>query len=633
MSRSLLFPYLRLALLIACVLPSFLVAGALASTRGNEAGAAAELPLPTPGRGGLQKADELSRAFRRWIKDFGTGKLGAGKVKKAYLTDKLLDQTSLIGRPRSILIESRELLKLARERGRASDAALFLEALEVARRRSTARRPAPMDGALRRTLRTVISGRACPSAIQSALVDRVRRGMPHVDGDQMAKRASGDVGPDFVHGEPDLAADLIPLIASFRNFSFRAFFEELTHARQSSVQVAAAEALGYSGSGAALRSVARVLGHIEDPADVTRVSSSLSRLVEAKKPAPQERDLRYVLGVSLERLKSAKSWRVRMGLLPITRKIRSVTSIPVLIDLLVQGKAAKNSRAKGDRPFTGTFLQEVNDILEDLTGFYARLDEPEKWQKFWVDEQDRFRLAPARTKEVKQGETVSKGFFGIPVTGTQVVFVLDISGSMSWPAWGETVSMGPGRRPDPSKYESKLKRAKKELLKAVKGLSPDARFNVVFFESTVKTWRRKLVLASKKNKQGLERYLDKVHPLGGTSLYDGLNQGLKIQVPGRAAHKKAKTRYPTPVDEVFLLSDGSPSPGIGELWDVNEILARVRKWNLGAHVRINTVFLRTPGMRPRMGPGGAGGPRKPVATPERFMRQLAAQNYGKFNLH
>jgi hypothetical protein len=132
-----------------------------------------------------------------------------------------------------------------------------------------------------------------------------------------------------------------------------------------------------------------------------------------------------------------------MALIPITRAIRGVASVPVLIGLLEEAAKGRDADA-----FSGTLTSAIQASLQDLTGFYAPAHEPEKWRKFWEEQQDTFQLAPERKQgEAKKGDTVSRGFFGIPVTGSRIVFVLDVSGSMREPASGATVSRGPGGAP------------------------------------------------------------------------------------------------------------------------------------------------------------------------------------------
>ena len=53
--------------------------------------------------------------------------------------------------------------------------------------------------------------------------------------------------------------------------------------------------------------------------------------------------------------------------------------------------------------------------------------------------------------------------------------------------------------------------------------------------------------------------------------------------------KKKSTPYATAVDEIFLLSDGSPTTG--SITNTDRILDIVRTWNTGARVRINAIYI------------------------------------------
>ena len=514
----------------------------------------------------------------------------------------MLDRTDRVGRPTRLLDELEILLRLARESGSYENGELLVEAYLFEERKAP-RKGARPSWYVRSVLRKAVEGRGCPQGVQSAFLDRLNKGLKESHG-------------SYTHSDEKEARLLLPLVGSFRNPTSRALLERLVESEQEELAVAGAEALAELRSGASLPALAKLLGRLDDTADIGRVAGSILEVIRAKAPPPEERDLKYTLDVALTQLKERADWRARLALMPVVRSIRGVASVPVLIGLLEEAAEKRDEDA-----FSGTLRTAIQEALVDLTGFYAPAYEPEKWRSFWEQEKDGFQIAPVREAPKNQGGTVSKGFFGIPVTGSRVIFVLDVSGSMREPASGASVSRLPGDKPSGG-YLTKLARAKKELLRAVDGLAPDARFNVIFFESRVRPWQKRLVDASDRNKKRLEQAIAKLRPEGGTALYGGLNAGLEIQT-----RRSRRSRYASSVDEVFLLSDGIPSPGLSEIWEPEQIVERVSKWNAGARVRIHTVFLRT--VVPagaQVAPGAMGA----LQRAEKMMRDLAEGNGGKF---
>jgi Mg-chelatase subunit ChlD len=196
---------------------------------------------------------------------------------------------------------------------------------------------------------------------------------------------------------------------------------------------------------------------------------------------------------------------------------------------------------------------------------------------------------------------------GIPVEGTRVVFILDLSGSMEWPM------------DDGGARTRRLDYAKRELLKAIDGLAPNAMFNLVTFngDDEAEAWSKDLVVANKRNKQRFARFVDKLRPLGGTNLWSGMEKALGIKTLVYGNH------YETTVDEIFLLSDGAPS--VGDVMDPVEILRLTQEINRFKEVRINTVFIssRTP-------PEVMAAQQNLSLSPKELMRRMARENGGKF---
>jgi len=218
-------------------------------------------------------------------------------------------------------------------------------------------------------------------------------------------------------------------------------------------------------------------------------------------------------------------------------------------------------------------------VLRSLTGAFYPMDRPDLWREFWSRVGPTFQVQPAvAANQQSEPHTQANGFFGIPVHGTRVVFVLDLSGSMAFDLASRIPNTG-GRPP------ARLDRAIEELVRAVDGLPEYASFNLVTFANGPKAerWRGDLVAATSANKHLLAKYVKKLRADGGTNTWAGLSDALEIKSAG------TDERYDSSVDEVFLLSDGMPS--VGRVVDAREILMLVRETNYFSKVRINTVYI------------------------------------------
>ena len=256
-----------------------------------------------------------------------------------------------------------------------------------------------------------------------------------------------------------------------------------------------------------------------------------------------------------------RDWSVRAEALQRVTELRRKDSIPLLIERL--GRE------------TGRLRPDVYVALRMLTGFdHGRL--PNRWRKWWKNEGAAFKMptyAAAVVAEDKRrnagtvGGTKSDHFYGVQVQSERVVFVLDISGSMNLPvgANGEDISTARPGAP------LRIDRAKKELSKTLRALPDGTLFNIIFFESEVSAFSKKLVRMSKGMRQKSLRFVSDQFALRATALYPAL-----------------KLAFDDPlVDTIYLLSDGAPT--VGEITDISEVREEVKRWNSARHVRIHGV--------------------------------------------
>jgi len=202
-------------------------------------------------------------------------------------------------------------------------------------------------------------------------------------------------------------------------------------------------------------------------------------------------------------------------------------------------------------------------------------------------------------------------YYGISTDAKNIVFVMDISGSMEGKnegglagrataaaanAGANVVERTVGGRlgnlagSQIRKQTTKLGSAKRELIPTIKGLTESTQFSVLIFEDKVKSWRTAPVTASTTNKNLAAVYIDAVQSGGGTSAKAALEQAFRIGG----------------IDAIFFVTDGQPTDASAQ-----EILNLAASKNRSKKVVINCI--------------GIGDDQD-----EQFLRQLAAANNGQY---
>lgn len=205
----------------------------------------------------------------------------------------------------------------------------------------------------------------------------------------------------------------------------------------------------------------------------------------------------------------------------------------------------------------------------------------------------------------------SDTYYGIDTTGQDVVFVVDVSGSMEGKQEGTVVdqvqgaaarkgseAVGDAIGGETGRFlgrqlggeATKLGAAKRELIPAIQGLTAQSRFTVMVFGEDIGGWKSGLLEADGANKNLALAYVKNLSASGGT--------------PALAALEEAFTLEDAQV--LFFLSDGRPSDGSPE-----EILQRVRALNANRGMVIHAI--------------GLGGDQDEV-----FLRRLAQEHGGKY---
>ncbi len=236
-----------------------------------------------------------------------------------------------------------------------------------------------------------------------------------------------------------------------------------------------------------------------------------------------------------------------------------------------------------DRQFVESYL-----ALVDITG--QDFETIEDWRKWWKGAEKGFDPEEIRKgnkgktkielKTIEEGIEDSVQFFGSEVFSRNLLFVIDVSGSMQHKDKSEPTT-------------SRVDRAKNQLAGAVKKMKKGTLFNIIAFSTGVRTWQKKLVPAHPKTiKQGLT-FVENLRANGATHTDDAMEEAFKD----------------LRVDTILLLSDGQPSKanqrGPGNL--VEKILKRVADINSSRKVRIDTFGFDPAGGAKGGGAGGAPG--------------------------
>jgi len=553
--------------------------------------------VSVPAQGEEAENAKLDRAWSTWVKHIDRGRLPPTtrnwQVRGAILpaSMRLVPESGVPQYTR--LDEAEDLVTLTILRGSYVDGQRIVHLLLLPQPKRPDSRP--WFPRLQKHVIEELDRDDLKVGIQAALLDKLEEGA-------VAIKKEGD---GLSHSDPALASVLLPLLGGFHGNRFRPVLEQYLGSGDPSLILAAAEGLSRMGSGASIEKVLRALPAVTSVFQRRRLvrllleldalndegESSSDRLVEEKR----------WLGLLYLELESRAGPGLRAPLIPLFRTWRSPASVPRLIGELestvIQSKLRKV-------PTSLVFYQnDLHETLMNLTGTFVRRGEWAKWRTFWDREGANFILAKEPKRD--QGKTSASGFFGIPVRGKRVVFVLDTSGSMSAPTGGGGIkSFEVGR--------SRLERAKHELLAAVGGMSETSSFNVIFFSNDARAWLPGPRPANDKRKKALRTTLESLLPNGGTFLLAGLKRGMSGKIHPTTGQTKRS------VDEIFVLSDGMPKN------PPEMILERVAKWNVSGAAVINTVFL---GVARRTNPTDVP---LPLVGPAAFMKKLAEQNGGKF---
>jgi hypothetical protein len=250
-------------------------------------------------------------------------------------------------------------------------------------------------------------------------------------------------------------------------------------------------------------------------------------------------------------------WSTRLATLNALEMVRKAPVVGIIVERMQE---------EG-----GRMLRECADSLWRLTGEPYRL-RTVAWKGWYEGNKDSIEIISssklARLEEEEETrrlkETSRVEFFGIRIESKSVIFILDISGSMLERLRSRYVG---------KTGETRIDRAKSELVKAIESLEEGALFNVVAFNGGVLPWKDGLSAATGSTRSECVEWVNKLGALGGTNLFDSLEQAFQDQ----------------DVDTIMILSDGEPTAG--QMTEPSGIRREVLSWNEDRNVRIHTVAM------------------------------------------
>lgn len=181
---------------------------------------------------------------------------------------------------------------------------------------------------------------------------------------------------------------------------------------------------------------------------------------------------------------------------------------------------------------------------------------------------------PEGSENQGEGKTIAKPtFFNTVAVGNRVLFVVDISGSMEWPA---DMKPKPGRGPETGRrkegedgpnyknVKTKLDLAKVELNWTLSKLPEEMLFNIVVYETKhrlIEEITEGMVQATDANKQRFSALVLGLKANGGTNIHGSLTRALRMtrKKPIEGDPALDKRAMLEGADTIFFLTDGRPS--------------------------------------------------------------------------
>ncbi|HGY92058.1 MAG TPA: VWA domain-containing protein [Planctomycetes bacterium] len=236
------------------------------------------------------------------------------------------------------------------------------------------------------------------------------------------------------------------------------------------------------------------------------------------------------------------------------------------------GEIQSRKEAPGSAEITQTILSRLEDLVGESKG-----SDFQAWAAWWKSNASSFKgendadtPEEEAAKKASQENPSGTTFYGIKTWSKRLAFVLDVSGSMNEPA----DYAGGSKR--------KIDVAKEQLTQAITSLPKGAWFNIIFYSSDYKLWKKRLVQATPAIKAEAKAWVAQVEANGATNIYDPLVKAFELA--GRGSKDKD---YQVALDTIFFLSDGQPNRG--RVTSPQDIVREIRRLNRLKRVQIHTI--------------------------------------------
>ena len=279
---------------------------------------------------------------------------------------------------------------------------------------------------------------------------------------------------------------------------------------------------------------------------------------------------------SLERLFALlprSEWRTQMSIVHIAQRFPRRAAVPRLIEVLERHTPAALRRYNNPR-VSPVLQQAACEALCAMTGTRLPANEARAWRAFWEANGTELKVIGEAGPRTAPRTTARATFYGTPVIGRNVAFLIDTSGSM------DKLVTDPD---DPAgRKQSRLRIAARQVARAISGLPRGTRYRLLTFATEVQEWTPETVKVGRRSQRALTSRLEDLDaPGGGTNLWAALDRvlgqnGVGLRAPGDG------------VEEIFIVTDGLPSNA--EVTDPKALLELVREVNRYQKVRINAVF-------------------------------------------
>jgi hypothetical protein len=301
--------------------------------------------------------------------------------------------------------------------------------------------------------------------------------------------------------------------------------------------------------------------------------------------------------------------------------------IPQIQVAAIQAAAAR--RAKEAIPPLIDLLEETWE-LRDRTWFETRaallritgqdFDAIEDWKKFWeasgaTFDPEKVGKEEGPTKVAVKRTEDSVEFFGSEIFSRNLVFVIDVSGSM---IMYDDVT---GSR-DPEKEGQRLHRARQQLIQALRKLKRGTLFNIITFSDKILPWQKKLRPAGSSSVASAIKFVSNFQARGATHTDDALKEAFKD----------------LSVDTIVLLTDGAPMRADDR--NAQSLIQKIVDWvadtNSSRKVKIDTFGFEGLGSWPENVPGVDRRRLPPPPTPDEvkmfveFLKKLASESGGTY---